>query len=188
MTRTVQLLFEALMLRFIPRSGYAFLGAGRESVAEHSFLTALIGWVLARLTPQADAARLVGMCLLHDLPEARTGDLNSVQKRYVSASAAMALDDALAGTPLAGDASLVHEFEEAASLEAQLARDADQLAFLLDLKRLADLGLRPAPAWARHVSQRLRTEAGRLLATHIQRSASDEWWLDSLVDTPGETL
>ena len=35
MRRVVDLLFEALMLNRIPRSGYSFLGAGKESDMEH---------------------------------------------------------------------------------------------------------------------------------------------------------
>ena len=52
-------------------------------MAEHSFRPAVIGHALARLHgPAADAARVVLLCLLHDTPEARTGDMNYVYKKY----------------------------------------------------------------------------------------------------------
>ena len=81
MEKIANLLFEARMLKEIPRSGYSFLGSGRESVAEHSFSTTFIAYVLTTLTPDADAYRTICMCLLHDLPEARIGDQNTVHKK-----------------------------------------------------------------------------------------------------------
>ncbi|MCP4694311.1 MAG: HD domain-containing protein, partial [Desulfobacterales bacterium] len=39
MKQIAKLLYEARMLKEIPRSGYGFLGAGKESVAEHTFIT-----------------------------------------------------------------------------------------------------------------------------------------------------
>ena len=38
-------LYEVGMLKKTPRTGYRFLGSGEESVAEHSFRTAVIGYV-----------------------------------------------------------------------------------------------------------------------------------------------
>ena len=42
MKNIANLLFEAKMLKEIPRSGFHFLGAGKESIAEHSFVTTFI--------------------------------------------------------------------------------------------------------------------------------------------------
>ena len=47
---------EVGMLRHTPRSGYAFLGSGRENVAEHSYRVSVLGYALARLAG-ADPAR-----------------------------------------------------------------------------------------------------------------------------------
>ena len=83
MKRIADLLFEARMLKEIPRSGLHFLGAGRESVAEHVYSTTFIAYVMSRLNPEVDGLKLISMCIVHDLAEARIGDLNSVQKAYV---------------------------------------------------------------------------------------------------------
>ena len=48
MKHIVNLLFEARILKDITRSGYAFLGSGRESIAEHSFMTAFICFAMAK--------------------------------------------------------------------------------------------------------------------------------------------
>ena len=94
MKKIANLLFEAKILKEIPRSGYHFLGAGKESVAEHTFSTTFISYVMSRMLPDVDALKLISMCLIHDLPEARTGDLNAVHKQYVTADDRKALEDA----------------------------------------------------------------------------------------------
>jgi putative hydrolase of HD superfamily len=83
MKNIVNFLFEVGILKKIPRSGYQFLGTGGESIADHSFRVAIIAYLLAKREPEADAQKAVLMSLFHDLPEARTGDHNYVNKRYV---------------------------------------------------------------------------------------------------------
>ena len=51
---------------------------------------------------EADVARVVMLCLFHDVPEARTGDLNYVNKKYVKADEEKAVND-LAETLPFGD-------------------------------------------------------------------------------------
>ena len=97
MKNIANLLFEAKMLKEIPRSGFHFLGAGKESIAEHSFMTTFIAYVMSQLQPTVDAIKLTTMCLVHDLPEARIGDLNTVHKTYVTADEAKAVKDMTAG-------------------------------------------------------------------------------------------
>ena len=81
MKNIADLLFEAKILKFVPRAGFHFLGAGKETVAEHSFSTTFIAYVISKMMPDIDALRLITMCLIHDLPEARTADHNYVHKR-----------------------------------------------------------------------------------------------------------
>jgi putative hydrolase of HD superfamily len=184
MKNVANLLFEIRMLKSIPRSGYGFLGNGKESVAEHSFIAATIGFALAQLEESLDTQRLISMCLLHDLAEARIGDLNYVQKQYVRADEVKAIKDATAGLPFAGRIrELVEEFNRGESLEAKLARDADQIAFVLDLKALNDSGYARAEKWLDYVMKRLQTDTGRKLAETILDTHSDEWWLNNYVDT-----
>ena len=187
MDRIVEFLFETMQLKRVYRTGYQFLGPGKESVAEHTFSVICIAWTLARLIPEADASRLLAMCLVHDMPEARMGDLNSVQKRYVEADEHQAVAHMTRGLPFGADIrALIDEFNAGTSLEARLANDADQLAFLLDLKSLADMGY-PAPEkWAVHVQKRLRTRAGRELAECIADTEWDSWWFKLFIDSHGK--
>ena len=177
MKRIAELILEAGFLKHLPRSGYQFLGTGRESVAEHVYTTTFIAFVLSHLVPQADASKLINMCLVHDLPEARLGDLNYVQKQYVDGNEPKAMADALQDIPF-GDriVELIEEFNEGVTLEAQLAHDADQLALIIDLKSLRDIGYQTPRNWLPHVEKRLRTETGKQLAQAVLGEQWDGWW------------
>jgi putative hydrolase of HD superfamily len=180
MRRIADFLFEARMLKNIERSGFRFLGAGKESVAEHSWMITIIAFALARLQPEVDAGRLIAMCLVHDLPEARIGDLNYVQKQYVSSDEAKAIVDMTRDLPFGGDlAELLKEFDNAETLEAQLAKDADQLALLLELKAIGDGGCDAPDKWIPFVMQRLKTPAGKQLAENILATGCNDWWMNT---------
>lgn len=56
-------LFEVGMLKRTPRSGFQFLGTGKETVAEHSLRCAVIGYTLSRMSGAGDTAKVVLMCL-----------------------------------------------------------------------------------------------------------------------------
>jgi putative hydrolases of HD superfamily len=175
--RIAELMLEGCFLKHIPRSGYQFLGTGRESVAEHVYQTTFIAFLMSRLAPLVNTERLLAMCLLHDLPEARTGDLNYVQKAYVNADEAKALADSARDLPFAVDITdLLAEFKDGRSLEAQLARDADQLALMVDLKSLHDIGYQTPRTWLPNVQERLQTDIGRQLADALLGMNWDSWW------------
>jgi putative hydrolase of HD superfamily len=179
MKTIANLLFEAKMLKEIPRSGYHFLGVGKESVAEHCFSTAFIAFVMSRIQPEVDALKLLSMCLIHDLPEARTGDLNTVNKKYLKADEAKAFDHAIKNLAFADHLSdLFAEFNESLSIEAKLAHDADQLALVLELKDLMDLGYQPPETWVQNVIERLETETGRKIANAVMNTHRNDWWLE----------
>ena len=174
--RLADFLHEAGMLRRIPRSGYAFLGTGGENVAEHSYRVAVAGYALARLCG-ADAARVVLMCLFHDLHEARTGDFNYVNRLYNECRARKALEDALEGTGLSGELlDLFDEFEAPESLEAELARDADQLDLICDLAVELSKGNTFASEWIENALKRLRSPVARELAEKILCADPNRWW------------
>lgn len=175
----VHLLNEIGMLARTPRSGFAFLGTGQQSVAEHSHRVTLIAYALAEETNEpVDLAKLLLMCLLHDLPEARTGDLNYVNKRYVKANESKVIAEMKSKRSIGADiAAYIDEFIENKSLEAQLAHDADQIELLLVLKELYDVGNPRALDWFAKVEERVQTNTGKKLAKTIFTTPSDAWWL-----------
>jgi putative hydrolase of HD superfamily len=175
----INFLFEVGMLKKTPRTGYQFLGSGKESVAEHSFRMALIGYLLSLQEPKADAMKTTLMCLFHDLHEARTGDHNYVNKRYVQIDEDKAVQDLAKGLPIRDEiVSLTREFTEGKSLEACISRDADQLDLILSLKEEQDLGNAYAREWLRYAVKRLQTESARKMAQEILQTDSTEWWFE----------
>jgi putative hydrolase of HD superfamily len=177
------LLFEAAHLKRTPRSGFNFLGAGKESVAEHTFCTLFIAWVMTKVETGVDALRLISMCLVHDLPESRIGDINYVQKQYVTADETSAMNHMGGNTSLGSDISdLVHEFNKGETLEARLAKDADQISLVIELKTLADIGFKPPHKWLPYVLKRLQTETGKQIAEAIAQTDWDTWWFKNYVD------
>ncbi len=187
MKNIANLLFKANILKKIPRSGYHFLGAGKESVAEHSFSTAFIAFVMAQMAPDVNAYRLIAMCLVHDLPEAKTGDLNYVQKKYVTANENKAIKHIVKSLPFGAKLSdLIAEFNEHQTMESKLAHDADQLALILDLKTLSDIGYEPPKKWLPFALNRLETQTGQEMARSILETEWDAWWLENYVDSPNK--
>ncbi len=178
MKEIAKFLFEAGMLKRTPRTGFQFLGTGTESVAEHVFRTTYIGFALARMAPEpVDADRVVRLCLFHDLPEARTGDLNYVNKKYVTVNEDRAVEDMAEGVPFGQELrEVIEAFNADDSLEARLARDADQLEMILALKEYKDLGSTYAEEWLSFAVQRLTTETARELARAILETDSSLWW------------
>jgi len=176
-------LFEVGMLSKTPRSGYQFLGSGRESVAEHILRTVFIGYALCKLNPSLNELRVLKMCILHDLPEARTGDMNYVNKKYVEVNEAKAVRELTEGLFFGGDIrQAIDEFNARETREAKTARDADQIALILQLKEYGDLGNKYSDEWIRYALQRLATEEGKKLADRIIQTDSSHWWFKDKSD------
>ncbi|MDR1045059.1 MAG: HD domain-containing protein [Candidatus Adiutrix sp.] len=177
--RLVDFLFEAMMLKRTPRTGYAFLGHGRENVAEHSFGVCVLAFTLARMNGRADLSRTLKLALFHDLAEARTGDLNYMNKRYATMDEDRAMRDAAEGLPFGPE--LLEDWAEwraGQSLEAKLAADADQLDMILELRRLETLGSGQAADWLFYARKRLKTEEGQRLFEEIAGGDPTRWWFE----------
>ncbi|SHJ04659.1 metal dependent phosphohydrolase [Malonomonas rubra DSM 5091] len=180
MKNIANFLFEVGMLKRTPRTGFQFLGSGAESVAEHSFRTAMIGYSLAQMDGNADVGRVLQLCLFHDIPEARIGDLNYVNKKYVKADEEKAVEDLARQLPFGADyRATLSEFMAKETHEAKLAHDADQLEMILALKEHKDLGNRYADEWYPFVLGRLATDVAKELSAVIWETDSSKWWFDS---------
>jgi putative hydrolase of HD superfamily len=170
-------LFEMGMLCKTPRSGYQFLGSGRESVAEHVLRTVYTGYALCKLNPSLNELRVLKMCVLHDLPEARTGDMNYVNKKYVQVDEAKAVRELTDSLSFGDDIrQAIDEFNAKETPESRIARDADQIALILQLKEYGDLGNKYSEEWIEYALKRLCTEEGKKLAACIIQTDSSRWW------------
>ena len=61
---------------------HSWTSSGRhESVAEHSWRTALMALLMRDEFPELDMDKVIRMCLIHDLGEAFTGDIPTFEKK-----------------------------------------------------------------------------------------------------------
>ncbi len=184
MNQRARYLHEVGMLNDTPRSGLAFLGNGEQSVAEHMFRMMHIAFILARMSEQpVNELRLLHLVMFHDLPEARTSDHNYVNRKYVHEDMEKLLEDGAREWAHGEEiVAYVQEFENPQTIEARLAKDADQLELLVFLKRQADLGNPHVPDWLNSLLPRLKTDEGKQLAQEILATRWDEWWFNNKDD------
>ncbi len=129
-------------LKTTRRSGYTSDGE-QESVAEHTWRLCLMATVLAPAFPGVDLARLLQVCVVHDLGEAIGGDIpapEQARRREAGDAAGKAAGERrdllalLAPLPEAARTQLVglwDEYEAAATPEARLAKALDKLETIL---------------------------------------------------------
>ncbi|HPF71874.1 MAG TPA: HD domain-containing protein [Candidatus Krumholzibacteria bacterium] len=136
--RLCTLLLAGNRLKTTPRTGWVQRGIPRaESVADHSHGVALAALLLCDLVDgPVDRALVLTMAILHDLPEAVTGDLSLGASRLLppgakAAGEAAAMAELGAGLPLFGGWRAAWErFEAQDSIEAEIVRDADRIDLL----------------------------------------------------------
>lgn len=172
-------IYETGILSKTPRSGLWFLGTGDQSVAEHILRVVFIGFSLGRLTPGVDQEKIINMCLLHDLGEGRTSDLNYVHQKYGRLAEAQAIDDISQAVFFGPEIKSIYlEYEAKKSMEARLAKDADQLEWLATMREEESKGNKKAKEWAIIAYKRLKTPVAKRLGKVILNTNPDEWWFN----------
>lgn len=174
-------LAEAGMLKRIKRSGWWMAGIPHEeSVAEHSFRCAVIGYALARME-KIDPYKIMIMTLFGDLPEARINDLHKVANKYLNAREA---EKKVYGEQIESlEKDMRQELEKAReeydaqdTAESIIARDADILECLLQAKEYNDLGFKNAEKFFKKAPGHLQTASGRKLWESMKSWDSSAWW------------
>jgi putative hydrolases of HD superfamily len=123
-------------LKTTTRSGWTSAGQP-ESVAEHTWRLCLMAMLLYGRTPGIDLARLLKMCLIHDLGEAISGDVPAPAQKAGTNKADQERTDLRQMTaslppPLSHEIlELWDEYEAASSPEAKLAKGLDKLETIL---------------------------------------------------------
>lgn len=166
------------MLSKTPRSGFFFLGSGEQSVAEHINRVTYIGFCLSNMIDEkVDVGKVVQLCLFHDISESRISDLNYVHQKYTERFEDKAHKDLIESLPF-GDAvgKLLDEYHERKTIESKIAKDCDNLEFLLSLKEQIDIGNERAKSWVKPLLGRLVLDESKQLADKIIETESDRWW------------
>ncbi len=180
LNRYAKLLFESALLKRIQRTGYAYLGTGKENVASHSFGVIFCAWILSEICLQAiDKEKVLKMALIHDFAETRIGDFNAVNKLYNKADEEKALGDAFSQTHFKDEIlSIWKEYREIRTFEAKIVHDADILDLIIQLKEQKDLNNPYADKWIEYAKRRLITECAKKLVDSILEIEWCSWWLE----------
>jgi putative hydrolase of HD superfamily len=180
----VDFLFETGQLKRQNRSGWSHLGIKHsESIADHSWRTAVIAFVLAE-QEGLDAEKAATIAVFHELGEARIGDLDKVQQRYFKnkkEAEAAAVTEQLSTLPeslrnrLSG---LIGDFEGGMMTpEQEVVRDADFLECMLQAKEYMAQGFSGAANWLHNAETCLKTEHAKKLAKQIIDGDPNNWYL-----------
>lgn len=149
--RLIELLTELMRLKAVPRTGWLLRGVRDvESVAAHSFGVAFIAMLLADRAVSrgfpVSPEKVLRMALLHDLTEARTGDLPATIKKYFGSDALKTADERAAAEMLSGLSAeyldIWRDYEQRDSLEARIVKAADKLDLLLQAREYEKGGAR----------------------------------------------
>jgi putative hydrolases of HD superfamily len=180
---TARLVFEAGVLKSVPRTGWLFCGVKNpESVAEHSFRTAFIAMLLAGLEG-ADPARAAYLAVVHDTQETRIGDIPHIGRRYLTAASNEAITaDQIKGLPavlVKQLTELVADYENGDSLEVLVAHDADKLECLFQAIEYRDSGHQNVQDWITNSRSKLKTASAEQLADAAITMSSQSWLQDA---------
>lgn len=168
------LIYEAAVVKRMLRTGWQILGDNQEGVGEHTFMTSVISYFLARELG-ANMEKVLVMAVFHDFHEARTGDLDKIAKFYMTRDQDKAnrdifqtIDDRLLKT--------LDIYEEQKTMEAKIVYEANVIAFLVELKLLLEKGNTHAQEWIDGNIKRLRLPEAIALAQDLVTSSSQDWW------------
>ena len=136
LTAVIIFLQSAERLKNTLRSGFTSTGRP-ESTAEHTWRLCLMAMLLSGEFPEVDFARLIRICVIHDLGEAIRGDIPATDQTATAPKSAQERQDLLelvAPLPVGlrdEIVSLWDEYEAAATPEARLAKALDKLETIL---------------------------------------------------------
>jgi len=174
---------EAGMLKRVRRSGWWVLGIKDvETVAEHSFRCAVIGYVLAR-SENVPPYSVLLMTMFNDIHEARISDLHKMSQRYFEYEKAedRAFAEQISALPkgmrreLAG---MRGDYRKQKTKESVIARDADILECLIQAKEYHAHGFKEAVKFMKKAPGFLKTKSAKALWRLAKKTDINKWWED----------
>ena len=176
----INFLFEVGTARNILRSHHQLIKNSNDTIASHSFRTAIIGLVLAGLEKVKNKDEVFKMCLLHDLAELRTGDANFINKHYLVQDEKKAIEDQwdkiIGGREII---SLLKEYNQKKTKEAIVAKDADILDQIFLQKEYLSKRPRDFKKWHALHQKRLKTKSALKIARLVLKAGSMDWVYDN---------
>ncbi len=174
-------LFEAGTLKRVKRSGWWLAKIKYpESVAEHSFRTAIVAFCLAKLEGQDDSTsnKICSAAVFHDMHECRILDLHKIAAMYIGKQEALgskAEQEQIANLPEELKSS-VNQLYNLSEREKIILKDADLLEMALQAKEYLEIGYKDAEEWINNVEKRLKTPSAKTLISKIKTMSSSDWY------------
>ena len=168
-------LYELGELKRMARSGWWSAKVRHpETVAEHTWRTAVIAYALAleEDRPASEANEAAVAALFHDAVEARTLDLHKVAKTYVKADNRRAEKDQSQNAPKKTRVALD---ALPANLHA-IVKDADLLELAATAQEYRAAGYSEAKTWRDGVKSKLTTKTARKWHAEICRTKPGAWY------------
>jgi putative hydrolase of HD superfamily len=172
---------EAGLLKRVKRSGWWVAGIENpETVAEHCFRCALIGYYIAHCEG-VDPFQVVTMTLFNDIHEARINDLHKMGHYYIEFREAekRVFADQIAGLEAKVKSHLKamrDDYDGQKTKASQVARDADILECLIQAKEYLDNGYPVAKTFFKRAPSCLKTKTAQKLWQQAQKWDSHDWW------------
>ena len=172
---------ETGLLKRVKRSGWWVAGLkDPESVAEHCFRCAVIGYYLAHLE-KVDAYHVLVMTLFNDIHEARINDLHKMGHYYINfkeAEQKVFKDQVAPLIPSVREelTAIRRAYDKQWSRESVVARDADILECLLQAKEYFDSGHSGVKEFFKRAPEHLMTKSAKKLWQQMKKWDSHQWW------------
>lgn len=178
MNKIADFIFEMGTLRNMKRMHSQVLPNSNDTIASHSFRTAIIGYLLADLEG-ADKEKVLKMAIFHDVPEARTGDANFIHQFYVEQKEEKAyknqLENISAGKEIA---SVLDEYNNRETKEAIVAKDADILDQMFLEKEILNEKPKDFAKWHEFSARKLKTKSAKSLAETLKNRNPMQWFFN----------
>lgn len=181
MLAAINFFAEAGLLKTIKRSGWWVAGIkDPESVADHCFRCAVMGYYIAHLE-KADSFKVLTMALFNDIHEARINDLHKMGHYYIDFKDAekRVFADQVKDVNISVKnelTSLRQEYDQQKTKESIVARDADILECLIQAKEYCDNGHTKAKKFFKTAPNHLKTKSAQKLWNEIKDWDSGSWW------------
>ena len=172
---------EAGLLKRVKRSGWWVAGIENpETVAEHCFRCAVIGYYIA-FCEGVDPSKVVAMALFNDIHEARINDLHKMGHYYIdfrNAEQKVFHDQVknLNAKFKAALSDLRKSYDQQKTRESIVARDADILECLIQAKEYVDNGYPVAKTFFNRAPSHLKTKTAKGLWKAALKWDSHSWW------------
>jgi len=181
MEEVARYLFETGMLKRVRRSGWWAENVREpESVADHSYRTAIIAFILARMEglDEDAASRICAAGVFHDVQEARLGDMHKITQKYLPPDHEVEKkveSDQTKDLPPQVRGSILR-LQSLSGKEQEILKDADYLECAIQAREYAEIGHKGAESWIPSIGEKLRTRSAKKIYASMKGMSPGAWW------------